>query len=123
MIKKVFRPFWSYDVEKTEKWLEAMARDGYILTNMNSVTRQFTFEREMQKQCVYQIVFDKMRDQVLSSSLAEEGWKEAVSHRKWHIISNTKNEDQINVFPSREGVVKHNRFVMYFYSCLLIYLM
>ena len=45
MTIKKWRPFWSYDVEKTENWLAEMALDGYRLVNINLVTRMFSFER------------------------------------------------------------------------------
>ncbi|MBS4022790.1 MAG: DUF2812 domain-containing protein [Dethiobacter sp.] len=34
MTKKVFRPFWSYDVQATDKWLTAMAAKGYHLQSL-----------------------------------------------------------------------------------------
>ena len=31
MTVKKWRPLWSYDVEKTERWLSEMAKDGMLI--------------------------------------------------------------------------------------------
>jgi hypothetical protein len=62
MIKKVFRPFGSYDVIKTEEWLSSMADSGYILIKINRVTRCFFFEETEPQKLVYRIVFDELQN-------------------------------------------------------------
>ena len=41
MSKIVFRPFWSYDVVKTEKWLSQMHAEGYALVRISFAARLF----------------------------------------------------------------------------------
>ena len=45
MTVKKWRPLWSYDVEKTERWLSKMAAEGNHLTDVNRMTRMFTFDQ------------------------------------------------------------------------------
>jgi hypothetical protein len=45
MTMKKWRPFWSYDIEKTELWLAEMAANGDRLTHVNLKTRVFSFEK------------------------------------------------------------------------------
>ena len=59
MIKKVYRPFWSLDVMKTEKWLGEMANDGYRLEKVNFLTRKFIFEEDDRKTIHYRICRQK----------------------------------------------------------------
>ena len=57
---KVFRPFWSYDVKKTELWLSYMAKKGYFLVELNRWTRCFFFRQGESKSITYRIGYDKM---------------------------------------------------------------
>ncbi len=45
---KKWRPFWSYDIEKTEHWLAEMAANGEQLTDIN-LTDTRVFIRKRQK--------------------------------------------------------------------------
>lgn len=123
MIKKFFKFFWSYDIERTEEWLGTMAANGYLFKKVNTVTRQFKFEKSTAQQLVYQIIFDKTTAPVLSTTLVEEGWKHLYSHRSWHVIVNEDKEEQINAFPARDGIIHHNRIIMNVYIGIFIYLL
>jgi hypothetical protein len=45
MIKRVFRPFWRYDVVATEEWLAGMAGAGFLLQSVDYRRRLFLFEK------------------------------------------------------------------------------
>lgn len=118
---KIFRPFWSYDVEKTEEWLSSVAEQGYHLVKINTWTRQFHFEEGAPKTTTYRIGFDKGVHS-LPAALAEDGWEEVYRHRNWYVLSNEAPPEEINVSPVREGVINHNKKVMYVFSGILIYM-
>src|SRR5690625_3615214 len=122
MSTKVYKPFWNYDVEKTEQWLISMASKGFLFVKLNTITRQFLFKKGKPKQIVYQIVFDKENPSVLPSTLLDDGWKRMEASHHWHIYTNEKPIEEINTFPTREGVIRHNRLVLYVYIGILIYL-
>ncbi len=110
MKTKKWRPLWSYDVEKTERWLREMAAKRNNLTDVNRVTRMFTFEQATAEIAHFQVVYDKSRS-TLPRKLEEAGWEEVLSEKKWKFMKNKSEE--INMFPSREGVLKRNRIHFY----------
>lgn len=105
MIKK-WRPFWSYDVEKTERWLSSNIADGKNLVDVNLLSRTFVFEEAAGKQMECQVMFDKSQNK-LPRGLAEEGWGNLVDKGNWKFVGNSS--DIIRVFPSRDGILKRNR--------------
>lgn len=117
MTAKKWRPFWSYDVEKTERWLSEMAEDGMQLTDVNRLTRVFSFEQGHREIVEHHIIYDKLQVD-LPSSLEDSGWEIEVTEGNWIIVKN--EEDDIHVFPSREGVLKRNRLHMYVISVLAV---
>lgn len=118
---KVFRPFWSYDVKKTEVWLSDMAKKGYFLVGLNRWTRCFFFRKSESKNVTYRIGYDKMQGALLSNSLLDEGWIKVIQSGNWYIISNEKPLLQIKTSSVREGIIKRNRMIMYIFSGILIY--
>ncbi|WP_461179134.1 DUF2812 domain-containing protein [Virgibacillus ainsalahensis] len=120
-MKKVFTPFWSYDVEKTEEWLSFMAAQGFVFIKFNPWSRKFYFEEGTPKQMTYTIGFDKTFG-VLPTALADEGWQEVFNHRNWYVIANEKPVEDIKSEPVREGIINHNRKIMYIYGGILFYM-
>ena len=106
MTIKKWRPFWSYDVEKTESWLAEMAADGDRLVNINFVTRMFSFEKGEREEVEFQVIFDKSRNE-LPHRLEESGWRNFYSEGNWQILKN--DAESISVYPVREQIVKRNR--------------
>ena len=118
---KVFRPFWSYDVKKTETWLSNMAKKGYILVGLNRWTRCFFFRKGESKNITCRVGYDKIQGASLSNSLLEEGWIKVIQSGNWYVISNEKPLLQIKSTSVREGIIKHNKMIMYIFSAILIY--
>ncbi|CAH1059528.1 DUF2812 domain-containing protein [Paenibacillus pseudetheri] len=123
MIIKISRPFWSYDVQKTEEWLASMAQKGYELIRINRLTRYFYFQQGEPKAATYRIVFDKVTNQSLSKGLLNFGWTKVLQSGKWVVTMNRLPLEQIRTLPDREGIVKHNKKIMYIFMGILIYLM
>lgn len=122
MLKKIFRPFWSYDVSKTEEWLSSMAEKGYHFERLNRGTRYFYFIKGDPKKITYRIGYDKMHSDTLPKSLLYEGWMKVQQSRHWVVLSNENPLEQIKTSPVREGIIKHNRIIMYIFGSILIYL-
>ncbi|MFD5017389.1 DUF2812 domain-containing protein [Paenibacillus sp. NPDC058367] len=123
MIIKIFRPLWSYDVQKTEEWLASMAQKGYELIRINRLNRYFYFQQGEPKAANYRIVFDKVPNQSLSKGLLNFGWTKVLQSGKWVVTMNRLPLEQIRALPDREGIVKHNKKIMYIFMGILIYLM
>ncbi|MHA6259154.1 DUF2812 domain-containing protein [Sporosarcina sp. CAU 1771] len=105
MIKK-WRPFWSYDVEKTEKWLSLNAAEGKKLVGVNPNSRMFVFEEAEREKVDYQVVYDRTHAG-LPRALGESGWVKSITEGNWKFIKN--GEESIQSFPSREGILRRNR--------------
>ncbi|MDG5788966.1 DUF2812 domain-containing protein [Evansella sp. AB-P1] len=119
MIKKVFRPFWSYDVQKTEAWLTEMGEKGYQFVGFNRHTRQFFFKEEQPSRKIYEICYDSKGNGELPSSLKEDGWEKVVQKKKWYVMVNEKTKEEINTFSNREGIMKRNRISYFIFIGIL----
>ncbi|WP_342507205.1 DUF2812 domain-containing protein [Sporosarcina sp. FSL K6-2383] len=106
MTIKKWRPLWSYDVEKTERWLSEMAAEGQHLTAMNRLTRIFTFASGDAEEANYQVVYDKS-ESVLPKGLENAGWEVAASDQRWKFVKNSLAD--IKAFPSPENRLRRNR--------------
>ncbi|WP_084243741.1 DUF2812 domain-containing protein [Planomicrobium okeanokoites] len=114
-MKKIYRPFWSYDVKQTEDWLAEMAAQGLIFTKLNRWTRCFHFQEQEPATRVYRIAYNKMSSSVLPKTLQAEGWQKAGTAGKWEFIFNEQPESAIKTSPIREGIIKHNRMITYIF--------
>ncbi|MFC3212323.1 DUF2812 domain-containing protein [Planomicrobium okeanokoites] len=120
-MKKIYRPFWSYDVKQTEDWLAEMAAQGLIFTKLNRWTRCFYFQEQEPATRVYRIAYNKMSSSVLPKTLQAEGWEKAGTAGNWEFTFNEQPESAIKTSPIREGIIKHNRMITYIYYGISFY--
>jgi hypothetical protein len=106
MIRK-FKPFWSYDVLKTEAWLNQMSLSGCHLKHINFKLRTFSFEQGESKNVRYRICYEKMFSGQLPHPLIENGW-ECVLRSKHFYVLTTSNDNPLAT-PSYSGVIERNR--------------
>ncbi|MCT2536516.1 DUF2812 domain-containing protein [Aquibacillus koreensis] len=118
MIKKV-RLFWSYQVDKTERWLEEMALQGWHLIGFNLWNRVFTFKRGEKKDLTYRIQYGKYIE--LSPTLLKNGWNAVAAEGKWMFLSN--EQPNITLYPVRDAMIKRNRLHAYLFSLIAIFLL
>lgn len=121
-MKKIYRPFWSYDVAKTEIWLSQMARNGFLVKKLNRWTRCFYFNEEKANVRTYRIAYDKLKSSTIPKTLQNEGWETAFTTGKWHVTTNSQPEQTIKNSPIRDGIIKHNQTITYLFFGLLFYL-
>ncbi|WP_407271390.1 DUF2812 domain-containing protein [Radiobacillus sp. PE A8.2] len=122
MIKKVFKPFWSYEVDKTEQWLTSMAEQGYHLVKIHLKSRQFIFEKGNPKHVTYRITYDKSQVNSLPTALENEGWQQVFYDKNWQITRNENSINQIERYPIRDGIFKRNRTIMHIFAAILAYM-
>ncbi|OIJ20117.1 hypothetical protein BKP45_10025 [Anaerobacillus alkalidiazotrophicus] len=121
MIKKAFRPFWSFDVKKTEQWLTNMAEQGFHFHQLNRHTRTFYFKEDQPKKITYEINYGPNQSTNLPNARIEDGWHQVFQKKKWSIIANEKPTSQIKTTSVRENIIKRNRTIFYVYCGLLTY--
>jgi hypothetical protein len=122
MLKKVFRPFWSLDIIKTETWLSEMATRGYRLQKINLITREYIFENDESKTIHYRICRHKAGVSATSQSLIKSQWYSVFSKGKWSILANENEASELKIYPSRESILKRNRTMKYSIGILLAYM-
>lgn len=120
-MKKMYKPLWSFDVQKTEQWLSGMAEKGLAFDRLNHWTRCFYFQEHEPETRVYRIAYDKMSSSELPSTLKDEGWNKTATAGKWQFSVNNHLESTIRTSPIREGIIKHNRMITYIFYGIIFY--
>ena len=110
-MKRVIKPFWSYNISKTEDWLSKMAKEGYILKDINTLTRVFTFEKSEPETMTYKICYENKGVDDISIALKREGWENTVNKNRWMFLSNKKESNEIALNPMRSKLLKRNRII------------
>ncbi|EEG78483.1 DUF2812 domain-containing protein [Dethiobacter alkaliphilus] len=110
MTKKVFRPFWSYDVESTQKWLSEMAAKGYHLQALEW-GGMFVFAVNEPQSITY---FIDYKSNPLSESLKEAGWFQVLKSGNWTVLGNANPAAEVHTFPIRSNaLLSRNQIIMY----------
>jgi Protein of unknown function (DUF2812). len=111
MGKVVFRPFWSYDVIKTEDWLNSMHAKGYALDKINFGARLFYFKEVEPAVYHYRIVYEKNSNGNLSSRFTDCGFELVCFAQNYLVVKNAADKPQI--VPSYSGFLEKNRKLKY----------
>jgi len=123
-LKKVFRPFWSFDIRKTEDWLQRMALEGYQFVKVDTVARLFYFtETKYIKETQYHMEYDKEKKNTLPMGLVKSGWMSVYQGARWKVIYNENKVTDIISFPIRDGIIKRNRRMMYVFAGMTVYIL
>lgn len=109
-MKRVIKLFWSYNIIKTEQWLSDMAKEGYILKEVNTIGIIFTFEKSNSKNLIYRICYEEDGAKDISISLKKEEWGSVCQRGRWIFICNEKSLEDIKLKPIRHKLIKRNRF-------------
>lgn len=120
-MKSYTKPLWSYDVQKTERWLSNQAKEGYHLTQLNRFKRRFTFEKAQPKDITYRIGFDKIKPATLSNTMRNDGWEKVIQSGKWYVIANERPQTEVSTSNSRDTIIKRNNYIFYTFIALLLY--
>ncbi|MBU9714596.1 DUF2812 domain-containing protein [Evansella tamaricis] len=122
MYKKIIKPLWSFDVQKTEKWLSRMSESGYHFVELKRKRRIFVFKKGSPQKITYKIGYDKAQGQLLPRALVEDGWNKIFRSKHWYVMANDTPVNQLKTSVVREGIVNRNKKIFYVYSGVLIYL-
>lgn len=120
MSKTIFKPFWSYDVVKTEKWLSKMHSQGLALKSVNLKARLFKFERGEPGKMFYRIVHGKPSSSKLQDYSANKEFEQVCSSGKFHIIR-TQNPSP-EFIPSYNGFLDRNKKLKYIVGIILLFI-
>lgn len=124
---KVFKPFWSFNIEKTEAWLDEKAREGFELKDVNLYTKVFHFKDNEKKKTTNSIAYGINQGGAISAALKREGWtllcskKTLFNKRDWTFMENVKRKEDIKINPSREKLIKRLSLISGLFSAVMIY--
>lgn len=125
MMKRKFRPFWSYNIIETEEWLAELSAQGWEFVKFNRFTRVFYFRKSEPKTYTFRIGYDKVQNDQLPKALLSEGWVMQFQDHHWFVMINEKPNDDIKIKPARENIIGKNReyynmHTLFLYYCLLM---
>lgn len=118
MSKKVFRPFWSYDIVKTEGWLSQMHAKGLALLRINFAARLFYFEETVPAAVFYRIVLEKKSNGTSPVYLENEVYSEACSNPNYYVIRTKETEPEVS--PSYNGFLSKNKKIKFVTGIILL---
>lgn len=109
MSKTIFRPFWSFDVVKTEEWLSEMHTSGYALQKVNFALRLFVFEKTQSAQLFYRIVFEKHANGAQEVFLQDGAYHQVCFSKNFSVLRTKHTEPAMS--PSYDGFLKRNKTI------------
>lgn len=109
---------WSYDLSNTERWLEEMADQGWILEQVHPLTRKFIFSKQEPIKRSFHLYYAK--EKPFSNRLREEGWEEIDTFHHWQVLVNDHPVTRIKAHPARDGMLKRNTWHSYGYKGLIL---
>ena len=118
MSKKVFRPFWSYNVVKSEDWLSQMHAEGYALVRINFAARLFYFEETMPAKMFYRIVPEKKSNGAPPIYLENNTYTEVCSSSNYYVIGTQDANPE--TAPSYSGFLCKNKKFKYAVGAILL---
>jgi len=118
MSKKVYRPFWSYDVVKTEEWLSQMHAKGYALLRIHFAARLFYFEETVPAAVFYRISLEKKSNGTSSVYLENNVYTEVCSSPNYYVIRTQETHPEVS--PSYNGFLSKNKKIKFVVGIILL---
>lgn len=104
------RLFWSFDIVKTERWLDEMSRQGKVLDKINFITRNFIFKEEAPMDYHYRLVYKKNSKGSVPNRLTEGGYELVTSNKNIYTL---KSDCDTEVKPRYTNFLLRNRKIKY----------
>jgi len=118
MSKKAYRPFWSYDVVKTEEWLSQMHADGYALIRIHFAARLFYFEETVPAAVFYRIVLEKKSNGTPPVYLENNMYTEVCSSPNYYVVRTLETDPEAT--PSYNGFLSKNKKIKFVTGIILL---
>ena len=111
-----YRPFWSFFILDTEKWLGRMSSSGLHFCNMN-LHGTFYFKVGNPQNNKYYFSYSKFEDKTSSKRHTKSDWDKIYQYDKWSVYKSTKDAKK-NDMPNRRGLYLHNNSLLCLYAFL-----
>ncbi|CAM3851644.1 DUF2812 domain-containing protein [Alkalicoccus chagannorensis] len=122
-----WRPFWSFHIHQTERWLEKMGEKGYTLTAVEPKKSRFHFASRLPDYETVAITYDKQKRHRLPKAMTEDGWSVLATTKKWGFYANEKPASEVQTSVVRNDLIARNNrlttFWWIFYGWVLFSLL
>jgi hypothetical protein len=110
----VTKTFFAWQEEKEAKWLESMANQGWILTDLTFF--HYTFTRAEPQECRYAMDFFIMSKKDVPEYIQmfeDAGWIHCASMGNWYYFRSSSEAVTEDIFTDRESrIVKYRRILL-----------
>jgi hypothetical protein len=113
-----FRPFWSYDVIKTQEWLNSQSNKGYQLDSFNTVLRLFVFSKGEKFSRKHIINYGKGIDGCPDYVSSSNDYNEIYHTKNFCILEQIVEEPEY--FPSYDQLLSRNQKIKYVSGIILL---
>lgn len=118
MRKFKFRPFWSYDVIKTQEWLDKQCEKGYHFVSLNPTFRTFTFYKADAINKKHIIIYDKRNNGCPAYVSKNNDYNEICHTKNYCILVQTREEPEY--FSSYDQLLSRNQQIKYIVGMILL---
>jgi len=113
-----FRPFWSYDVLKTQEWLNTQSKKGYHFVSFHPIFRTFSFLKGNSANNKYIIIYDKGRNG-FPGYVSKTNDYEGIYHTNNYSVLVQKAEEP-EYYPSYDQLLSKNQNIKYVAGMILL---
>jgi len=113
-----FRPFWSYDIIKTQEWLNSQSIKGYQLDSFNPVLRLFAFSKGEMICRKHIINYGKGIDGCPAYVSSSNDYNEIYHTKNYCILEQIVEEPEY--FPSYDQLLSRNQKIKYVSGIILL---
>jgi hypothetical protein len=111
-----YRPFWSFFILSTEKWLGRMSSSGLHFYKMN-LHGIFYFKTGNPQNIRYCFSYTKFEGGKLKKKSPKSGWDKIFQCDKWSVYKSAKSAANADL-PNRRGLYLHNNSLLCLYAFL-----
>ncbi|MFJ8526832.1 DUF2812 domain-containing protein [Bacillus sp. NPDC094106] len=127
-IKKTFKLFTAWNLEKEEEYLRKMHREGWALQNYNLM---YTFKKTEPKDVVYKADFkldyrnSKANQKEYLEIYKMSGWKYVTSFTKWHYFCKEVTDDNElpDIYSEKETKIERFKDLFKFFALVFLIMM
>lgn len=113
-----FRPFWSYDVLKTQEWLNTQSEKGYHFVSFHPIFRTFSFVKGNAVTKKYVIIYDKGRNG-FPGYVSKTNDYEGIYHtNNYSVLVQIAEEPEY--YPSYDELLSKNQKIKYIAGMVLL---
>lgn len=114
-----FRPFFTYDIIKTENWLDNMRKQGLKLTKINTLFRTFHFEQTKEETTKHMIIYSKNTNGYPKNVKESIDYKEICHTKNYYIIEQINQTPEFT--PAYNNLLARNHKLQYITGNILLF--